>query len=518
MYLSIPIDEGPVFDIGKIDFKGDLIGPRSDYYDRLTIHQGDTFNRSKVGEDINKLNDYYKDKGYAYVNVTPATNVDLEKRTVGLSFQIEKGKKVYFERINIRGNSKTRDKVIRREMKISEGELYNQTALEESEAPGHGAGLLREGRRLDRARLARTSSSTSTSRCRERPTGTFQIGAGFSSVENFIAQAQISQNNLFGRGQTLALQAQLSSLRQLFLLRFVEPYFLDTQWTFAFDLYNQSQAFGGFARNAPRRQPDLGPPAQLRDPRVPDLQARGRRGHRPASSGLRQHRRDPRAGRGPERRQPVPRRRDLVAASCRSSTTRATIACSRPTAGTTTPSSRSPTSSPGRRTSSSATAASIRHYRPLVGPFVLKLNARDRRHHQPRPPGRAHHRALPHRRHLRRARLRAPLAGPGPPGDPAGRRRPAAGPAAAGRQLQLIWNSEIEFPLFKQVGISGVVFFDAGNAYNLEDRYCSSSTRSSDISPKFDPCFRFPESLIQGLRRSVGFGIPLVLAHRAAAV
>jgi outer membrane protein insertion porin family len=84
----------------------------------------------------------------------------------------------------------------------------------------------------------------------ERPTGTFQIGAGFSSVENFIAQAQISQNNLFGRGQTLALQAQLSSLRQQFLLRFVEPYFLDTNWTFAFDLYNQSRAFNNFSRNA----------------------------------------------------------------------------------------------------------------------------------------------------------------------------------------------------------------------------------------------------------------------------
>src|SRR5262249_40064388 len=84
----------------------------------------------------------------------------------------------------------------------------------------------------------------------ERPTGTFQIGAGFSSVENFIAQAQISQNNLFGRGQTLALQAQISSLRQLFLLRFIEPYFLDTDWTFAFDAYNQSLGFGTFFRNA----------------------------------------------------------------------------------------------------------------------------------------------------------------------------------------------------------------------------------------------------------------------------
>ena len=82
----------------------------------------------------------------------------------------------------------------------------------------------------------------------ERPTGTFQIGAGFSSVENFIAQAQISQNNLFGRGQLLTLQAQLSSLRQLFLLRFVDPYFLDTNWTFGFNLFNQDQFLFSFVR------------------------------------------------------------------------------------------------------------------------------------------------------------------------------------------------------------------------------------------------------------------------------
>ena len=82
-----------------------------------------------VGQDIVRLNDYYKDRGHAYVNVTPLTNVDIDRKIVDISFEIEKGKKVYFERINIRGNSKTRDKVVRREMKISEGELYNQTNL-----------------------------------------------------------------------------------------------------------------------------------------------------------------------------------------------------------------------------------------------------------------------------------------------------------------------------------------------------------------------------------------------------
>ena len=84
----------------------------------------------------------------------------------------------------------------------------------------------------------------------ERPTGTFQIGAGFSSVENFIAQAQISQNNLFGRGQLLTLQAQLSSLRQLFLLQFQDLYFLDTNWTFGFNLFKQDQFLYSFIRSS----------------------------------------------------------------------------------------------------------------------------------------------------------------------------------------------------------------------------------------------------------------------------
>ena len=87
----------------------------------------------------------------------------------------------------------------------------------------------------------------------ERPTGTFQIGAGFSSVENFIAQAQISQNNLFGRGQLLTLQAQISSLRQLFLLRFHDLYFLDTNWTFGFNLFKQDRILSSFTRSSRAR-------------------------------------------------------------------------------------------------------------------------------------------------------------------------------------------------------------------------------------------------------------------------
>jgi outer membrane protein insertion porin family len=503
MYLSIPIDEGPVFTVGTIDFKGDMIGQKASYYKRLSIKPGKTFNRSKVGEDIVRLNDFYKDRGHAYVNVTPLTNVDLDRKIVDISFEIEKGKKVYFERINVRGNSKTRDKVIRREMKISEGELYNQTNLEVSKRRITALGFF-EKVDVSTKRGSSDEFVVVNIEIAERPTGSFQIGAGFSSVENFIAQAQISQNNLFGRGQTLSLQAQLSGLRQLFLLRFVEPWFLDTKWTFAFDIFNQVRAFGTFARNAVGGNLTWGYPINFETRafltyKLEDV------GVSTGNSGF--------ANIGAIQ---VPVEADSVANLFRggiTSSMRASVSYD----------SRNNRLFPtkgwynnaffeladeftGSQNIFARYGGFSRHYQPLFGPFVLKTNAEigvttsrsslgvpiteryliggiyDVRGFRPRSLG---------------PQLRVAQ-----PGDIA---QPLSN-LPLGGNLQLIWNSEIEFPLFKQVGISGVVFFDAGNAYNLEDRYCSGTSASSDVSPKFDPCFDFPNSLTKGLRTSVGFG------------
>src|SRR5678810_433619 len=130
MYLSIPVDEGPIFTIGTVNFKGDLIGSPTQNLDKIRMRAGNTFSRTMIAEDREKLSAYYQDQGYAYANVLPLTKVDLPTRKINLTFEVARGKRAYFERINIRGNSKTRDKVIRREMKISEGELFNNTNLE----------------------------------------------------------------------------------------------------------------------------------------------------------------------------------------------------------------------------------------------------------------------------------------------------------------------------------------------------------------------------------------------------
>ncbi len=504
MYLSIPIDEGPVFSIGTVNFKGDLIGSAADNLSKIRMRPGVTFSRTQIAEDREKLSAYYQDQGYAYANVLPLTKVDLPTRKISLTYEVARGKRAYFERINIRGNAKTRDKVIRREMKISEGELFNNTNLETSKrritALGYFENVVVSTKRGSSDEFVEVNVEVS-----ERPTGTFQIGAGFSSVENFIAQAQISQNNLFGRGQTLAVQAQLSSLRQLFLLRFVEPYLLDTHWTFGFDLYNQSQGFGTFFRNSSGGQLTWGYPLsyearafliyKLED--VSITTGTGGIANLGATS--------------------APIASTSVANLFRggvTSSVRASLAWDSrnnrlfPTGGWyETAFAEIASQYTGSQNKFLGWGGFVRHYHELWGPFVLHVNGElgvttstdplgvpiserylvggiyDIRGYAPRSLG---------------PQLVTQL--PGDVGQSLGR-------LPLGGNLQIIFNSEVEFPLFKKVGISGVVFYDMGNAYNLEDRYCSGLQRkNSSISIKFDPCFRGFDSLTTGLRKSVGFG------------
>ncbi len=504
MYIAIPIDEGPVFSIGKLDFKGDLMGKKSEYYDRLRTKEGQTFNRTRLGQDVIRLNDFYKDRGYAYVNVSPLSSVDLEHRTVGFTFEIEKGRKVYFERINIRGNSKTRDKVIRREMKISEGELYSQTNLDISKRRIQALGY------FDKVEVSTRRGSSDefievNVEVSERPTGTFQIGAGFSSVENFIAQAQIAQNNLFGRGQTLSLQAQLSGLRQLFALRFVEPYFLDSNWTFAFDIFNQTRVLTNFARNSTGGDLTWGYPLSY--------EARAFLTYKLESV------------------QVSTSNRGLISFGAISGSV-APQSVANLFRGGFTSSIRASLSWDSRDnrlfphngwyhngfvevadkfTGSQNVfvryGAFSRYYRPIYGPFILKLNAEigmvTSREADGVPITERYFVGGINDIRGFRPRTLGPEILIQAPGEPN-----ALAPLPLGGNLQLIFNSEIEFPLFARVGISGVVFFDAGNAYNLEDKWCGRGTGAAgaSISPKVDPCFSLPRSIVSGIRTSVGFG------------
>lgn len=500
LYITITIDEGPQYRLGKIDVRGDLLEPREYFLSRVSVKTGEIFNRSKLSEDLQKLTDFYKDRGYAYVNATPSTPVDEKTRTVDVTFDIQKGELVYFERINIHGNSKTRDKVIRRELRIIEGESYSQSALDYSKRRVNALGYF-EKVEVTTRRGSTDNMMEVNVEVSERPTGTFQIGAGFSSVENFIAQAQISQNNFFGRGQSLTVQAQLSSLRQLFLLSFQDLYFLDTKWTFGFNLFKQDRYLGSFIRSSYGGSLTWG--YLLADDLRLLLTYNWERVGISTGSGLRNFL----AG---GQRDPIPP--GSLANLLRSGVTSSAR-------GLISYDTRNDRMFPTRGWYNTVSAevadsflllsqniftryeAAARYFYPLWGPFVLRMKleagliaSRDAR-------------GVPiFERYfvggIYDIRGFAPRSlGPVIQAPSEQAQDAALQEFRIGGNAQVIGNAEIEFPLFDKVGIRGVVFTDMGNAFNLEDTYCHPIT--VDVSR--DPCQR-PWNPA-AYRASWGFGL-----------
>jgi outer membrane protein insertion porin family len=256
LFITIPVHEGLQYDLGTIAFAGTLLGQDARLKDQLTLRPGDRFVRSRVWENIQSAQDVYKDMGYAYANVSLEPTTHPDTRRVDLVLRVQPGNLVHYRRIEMAGNTRTRDKVLRRELRIYEGELYSGTGMKRSKARITALGFfetveLTPRRVIDPATgKARDDVLDVVVEVKERPTGSFQLGAGYSSYENFVLNGQISQNNFFGWGQTLSLQAQWSSIRQLGQISFIEPYFLDTQWSFAFDLYAQEQQYQTFTRRA----------------------------------------------------------------------------------------------------------------------------------------------------------------------------------------------------------------------------------------------------------------------------
>ncbi len=249
LYLTIPITEGEQYTIGEIGFSGDLITTEDELRQKMSVNPGELFNRTKLQRDILALTDVYHDQGFAYANITPQTNVHPDKKVVDLTFDVQKGEKVYIERIEIVGNTKTRDKVIRRELRIYEGELFSGSGLRLSRQRVTALGFF-ETVDITYKRGSSDNTMVMTVSVKEKPTGTFQVGFGFSSIENFIFTAQVSQNNLLGWGQTASLSAQISSLRSLIQLSFIDPYFLDTRTIFSFNYYRQELDYFGFIRRS----------------------------------------------------------------------------------------------------------------------------------------------------------------------------------------------------------------------------------------------------------------------------
>lgn len=241
IFISIYLDEGEQYLMGTTEFSGDLLFERVELSKDLQLTQGEKFSISKRNADIQKLTEMYQDLGYAFVNVIPKMAIRDESKTVDLDYSFEKGSLVYFGNISVVGNTKTHDNVIRRELKIVEGELYSGSRLRQSRENVERLGFFAPGEvifntnpRKDQPDVLDVEISI-----KERSTGTITLGAGYGTVQKFFFTTQVSEINLAGKGQSVSLSANYSADRitRSINLGFTDPYAFDTRWSAGFDLF-----------------------------------------------------------------------------------------------------------------------------------------------------------------------------------------------------------------------------------------------------------------------------------------
>jgi outer membrane protein insertion porin family len=243
IYLKILITEGKQFNVGKVDIAGDALKiPKDQLLKNLNITKKDYFDREAVMKDIEYLTQAANDEGYAYAEISPLTRPKESDQTVDITYQVSKGYLVYFNRISISGNTKTRDKVIRRQLAITEGDLYSSSNLRKSY---QDLNRLRYFEEIDfqTERGAKENLTDIHIRVKEKATGLFSIGAGYSALDGALMTGQISQQNLFGRGQVLSLKAYLGERTAQYELSFVEPWLFDIPLWSKFDLWNYSRQY-----------------------------------------------------------------------------------------------------------------------------------------------------------------------------------------------------------------------------------------------------------------------------------
>ena len=261
--VSIPIQEGEQYKAGTIDFSGDLIFDKDYLKEGMETEESEIFSYGKLQRDIKRIETKYGDEGYAFVNVIPkffSLPTD-DANTIHLLFEIEKGKKVQIGRIHIIGNSHTRDKVIRREIRIFEGELYHETNKSRSVENIRRLGFFDDVKIIPKTIKNRDDLVDMEVTIKEREnTGTLHLGAGYDGYFGISFEGKIHKSNLFGRGYNIGLDAFLKlpsrwffkddknlysgPSRQYVNLSFSNPYFLDSKWYFGGDFYFEHWSSG----------------------------------------------------------------------------------------------------------------------------------------------------------------------------------------------------------------------------------------------------------------------------------
>jgi outer membrane protein insertion porin family len=248
LFVRVPIEEGPQFRVGELGVEGDETIDLEALRRKIQLAEGEVFNRSSLTSDVEVLESHYTDRGFFFANVNPITQTDQEALTVDVQFVVEKGPLYFVRNIDVRGNTRTVDKVIRREIRLVEGQLYSARALQVSEVRIRGLGFF-EDVAFEPNTTEDPSQLDLDVNVVERPTGAFSFGAGFSSADAFIFNASLSQSNLFGRGYGANISADIGGNSSRYYVSIVDPYFLGSTFSFSTTAYLTQVEFDDFEQD-----------------------------------------------------------------------------------------------------------------------------------------------------------------------------------------------------------------------------------------------------------------------------
>jgi outer membrane protein insertion porin family len=236
--ISISIEEGLQYRVGKITSKEDDIVSEDEVLKALKIKMRDVYSISKLRTGVMNIGDLYSERGYAYADVNPITKINESSRTVDVTIEVDKGRKVYVGEITVIGNTRTLDNVIRREFRLKEGELFDSVKLKRSKQRINNLQFF-EDVKIDTRRGKESDLVDIITTVTERQTGSVNIGAGFSSQENLIFNAGLSQNNFMGTGRRVVFSTNLSSRRADYNLSLTDPRVFDTELSGGVDAFNR---------------------------------------------------------------------------------------------------------------------------------------------------------------------------------------------------------------------------------------------------------------------------------------
>jgi outer membrane protein insertion porin family len=237
IYITINITEGEQYTVSEVKLAGNYLLPEESLFELISIQSADLFSRQKITNSSRALTDRLGQEGYSFANVNSIPDINKEEKTVSLSFFVDPGKRVYVRRINFTGNSKTKDVVLRREMRQQEGAWISTTQVERGKQRLQRTGFFEEVNVETPAVAGTTDQVDVNYTVEERSGGQLGAGLGFSQTQGLIFNTNISQNNIFGTGNKLNFSFNNSDVNTRYSLGYLKPYFTEDGIGSAYDVF-----------------------------------------------------------------------------------------------------------------------------------------------------------------------------------------------------------------------------------------------------------------------------------------